>query len=520
MNQPKRNSTKKGAPQARAAKPVAISAAAEHHEVIVVGAGFGGMGVAIELNRMGYEDIVILDREDDLGGTWHVNHYPGLAVDIASTTYCYSFEPNPYWSRVYAPGPELKKYALHVADKYNLRRFMRFGVEVERAVYDEASRLWTVHTTGRGPMTARFVVLATGFLSQPKYPDIKGLASFKGKVIHTARWDDSYDLTGKRAAVIGTGATAVQLLPEIAPQLAQLDVYQRTPIWCAPKFDGPIPQPVQKLFAALPLTQKLARYGTSSALELLMVAGPLHNKEVPQLSRAAGQMCRAHIARQVRDPELRRKLTPSYDFGCKRPTFSNTYYLTFNRPNVELVTDGIDHIEADGIVTADGRKRKIDTLILATGYKVWEKGNFPAFDVQGRHGLDLREWWNENHYQSYEGITVHGFPNLFYLASPFAFTGLNAFFAIEGQMKHIARCLTEMRRRGASTAEPKKEAQDKFNARMQANFGSTVFAAGNCGGSNSYYFNQHGESTLLRPQPTPVALWQTTHFPLDDYLYA
>lgn len=490
------------------------------YEVLVVGAGFGGMGVAIQLQRMGIGNFLLVERADDLGGTWHVNTYPGLAVDIASTTYSYSFEPNPHWSRLYAPGAELKAYAAHVADKYRLRPHMRFNSSVERAEFDESRAQWTVHLAGQKPVTARFLVLATGFLSQPKWPDIPGIETFAGKIIHTAAWDHDYALEGKRAAVIGTGATAVQLLPKIAPRLAQMDVYQRTPIWVAPKFNPRISAAVQGLFAQVPLTQRLARYTGSTVLELGMVSAALHNREMPFLGRSAEMFCRAHLRRQIPDRELRRKLTPGYSFGCKRPTFANDYYPTFLRSNVELVTDGIERIEADGIVARDGRKRGIDTLILATGYKVWEKGNFPAFDVVGKNGVELGEWWNANGYQSYEGITVNGFPNLFYLASPYAFTGLSYFFTIEGQMKHIARCLGELYARHASTFEVKASAQQAFVAGMKARAASTVFASGNCATSNSYYFNQHGEASLLRLSPTAVALWRSGHYSLDDYAFS
>ncbi len=497
----------------------ASSKAPVDHEAIIVGAGFGGMGAAIQLKRMDIDDILIIDRETDLGGTWHINSYPGLAVDIASTTYCYSFEPNPHWSRVYAPGAELKRYALHVADKYDLRRLMQFNSNVEKVVYSETGKFWTVFVEGRPPVTARILILATGFLSQPKMPDIAGLDTFEGKVIHTARWDHDYDLAGKRAAVIGTGATAVQLLPKIAPKLAQMDVYQRTPIWVTPKVDAKIPDSVQNLFERLPLSQRLARYATSSILETIMVTGALHYKQFSFLTDSMERACKAHMARQIPDPELRRKLTPTYSFGCKRPTFSNDYYPTFMRPNVELVTCGIDHIEPDGIAGKDGKKRKIDTLILATGYKVWEKGNFPAFDVIGKGGRELGEWWNEHGYESYEGISVHGYPNMFYFASPYAFTGLSYFFAIEAQMKHVARCLEEMKRRGAAEFEVNGVAQSKFVEKMKQNQQSTVFVNGNCATSNSYYFNQHGDSTLLRPTPTVMGLWSAGHYPLKDYQF-
>lgn len=488
------------------------------YEAIIVGAGFGGMGAAIQLGRLGIDSILMLDRADGLGGTWHLNSYPGIAVDIASVTYSYSFEPNPHWSRLYAPGAELKAYAEHVASKYGLRRYMRFNTSVAKAAYDEAGHLWTVYPEGQAPITARILILATGFLSQPKRPDIPGLDTFAGKIIHTAAWDHDYDLRGKRAAVIGTGATSVQLLPEIAPKLQQLYVYQRTPIWVTPKFDMAMPNALRKVFAAMPATQRSARLVSSGILELVMVTGALHNKELPLLNRTMEQICRAHMARQIKDRELRRKLTPSYTFGCKRPTFSNTYYPTFNRRNVELVTESIDHIEADGIVTRDGHKRVIDTLVLATGFSLWED-NFPAFAVQGKNGVELGAWWRQNRFQAYEGISIPGFPNLFSLPSPYAYSGLSYFTTIEAQMKHMARCLGEMRRQKASSFEVSRAANDAFLKDMKRRVGSSVFVNGQCGPANSYYFNQHGEATLLRPTSTVNALRQAGRFPLGDYCF-
>ena len=489
------------------------------YEAIVIGTGFGGMGAAIELKRQGIDSLLLLDRNDDLGGTWHVNSYPGLAVDIASFTYSYSFEPNPGWTRLYAPGAELKQYAEHVADKYDLRRHMRFNTVVQKAVWDEVNRLWTVHLARGEPLTARFLLTATGFLSQPKKPDIPGIETFKGKVIHTAAWDHGYELEGKRAAVIGTGATAVQLLPRIAPKLARLDVYQRTAIWVTPKLDGPIPLALRRLFAALPSTQRSARLVSSGLLEAIMVTGVLYNKQLPLLTRTMERACKAHIARQVNDPALREKLTPDYSFGCKRPTFSNTYYPTFNRANVELVTDAIERIEPDAIVTRDGQRRPIDTLILATGFSLWEE-NFPAIQVIGRGEKDLGAWWRGTRFQSYEGIAIPGFPNLFCLNSPYAYNGLSFFTTIEGQMKHIARLIGEMRRKKARSFEVSEKANDAFVADMKQRLEHSVFVNGNCASSRSYYFNPHGEATLLRPTSTVSGLRRSQRFPLKDYQFA
>lgn len=489
------------------------------YDAIIVGTGFGGMGAAIQLRRLGIDAILMLDREDDLGGTWHVNTYPGLAVDIASFTYSYSFEPNPNWTRLYARGPELKRYAEHVADKYDLRKHMRFNSVVSAARYDEIEGCWTVTLAGQEPIRTRLLILATGFLSQAHTPDIPGINDFSGKIIHTAEWDSHYDLSGKRAAVIGTGATAVQLIPQIAKKLAQLDVYQRTAIWVTPKVDGNIPKSVRKLFSVAPLLQKGARIVSSGILEVVMVAGALYNKQLPVLTSTMERVCKAHMARAIKDPALRKKLTPSYSFGCKRPTFSNNYYPTFTRDNVELVSDGIARIEKDGIVDNNGEKRKIDTLILATGFDLWEK-NFPAIEIIGKNGQSLGALWRKDKFKSYQGISMPGFPNLFSLTSPYAYNGLSYFSTIEGQMKHMARCIAEMRRQNASIFEVTETAMNEFVDEMKSLVENSVFVQGACASSNSYYFNQHGEATLLRPTSTLSGLWTQGHFPLDAYRFS
>jgi cation diffusion facilitator CzcD-associated flavoprotein CzcO len=368
-------------------------------------------------------------------------------------------------------------------------------------------------------VSARYLLTATGFLSQPNSPDIAGIESFAGKVIHTADWDDDYDLHGKRAAVIGTGATAVQLIPEIAGVLDELTVYQRTPIWVTPKLDGDIPNAVQRVFARLPITQRAARLANSSLLEVLMVTAVLHFRQAQVLNRAAARMAKRHLHRQIRDPELRSKLTPDYDFGCKRPTFSNTYYPTFNRPNVHLETTPIDHVEPDGIVTSDGVKTELDTLILATGFNIWDT-NFPALEIIGRDGRNLGKWWRENRFQAYEGVAIPSFPNYLSLASPYSYSGLSYFTTIESQMRHIKRLFTELERRGASTFEVSEEANAVFLQRMRRKLGDSVFALGSCSTARSYYFNQHGEAAILRPTSTINAFREADRFPLDDYAYA
>ncbi|MGK5533942.1 flavin-containing monooxygenase, partial [Streptomyces sp. URMC 129] len=468
------------------------------YDAIIVGAGFGGMGAAIQLRRLGIDNLVILEREGDVGGTWHVNRYPGLAVDIASFTYSYSFEPNPYWSRVFAPGTELKRYATHVARKYGLRRHMRFNTVVEDARWDSAGQFWTVRTRNGPPLTARYLLTATGFLSQPHHPDIEGIGTFGGTILHSTAWDDSYDLTGRRAAIIGTGATAVQLIPEVAKLTAELTVYQRTPIWVTPKLDGRIPRLAQELFARVPATQRAARMVNSTILEAIMVVGVLHYRRARLANRGAELLARVHLRHQVKDPELRRKLTPDYSFGCKRPTFSNDYFRTFTRPNVRLETTPIARVEPDAVVTADGRRTEIDTLLLATGFNLWD-ANFPAIGITGRDGRDLGAWWREHRFQAYQGVTVPGFPNLISLNSPYSYSGLSYFTTIESQMKHMKRLFTALRDRGATTFEVTRQANDAFLARMTDRLADSVFSLGNCSTARSYYFTPHGEAALLRP---------------------
>jgi cation diffusion facilitator CzcD-associated flavoprotein CzcO len=489
----------------------------ERFDVVIVGAGFGGIGAAIQLNRLGYDNIVILDREADLGGTWHVNRYPGLAVDIPSTTYSYWFEPNPYWSRLFAPGAELQRYAQHVADKYDVRRYMRFNTVVEGARWDEDAQLWRVALAGGETLTTRFLITATGFLSQPRTPDIPGIETFEGKVVHTTAWDATHDFSGRRVGIIGTGATAVQLIPELAARAADLTVYQRTAIHVVPKIDFAIPAWLQRLFARFPRVHRAFRWVTDSAFEMMMVTGVLHYRRFRRLNIAAADLAKINRFISVRDKEVRRKLTPDYDFGCKRPTWSNSYYRTFAKPHVHLETTDIERIEPDGVVTADGHKTVIDTLVLATGFDLWD-ANFPAIEVIGRQGRNLGKWWRETRFQAYQGVSIPYFPNYLSLASPFAFSGLSFFNTMEYQMRHMDRLFGEVKRRGATTFEVTEEANAQFLDRMTKRLDDSVFYAGDCATSRSYYFNHSGEATLLRPTSTENAVREGSEFPLSDYV--
>jgi cation diffusion facilitator CzcD-associated flavoprotein CzcO len=491
-------------------------------DAVIVGAGFAGIGAAIQLKRSGIENFVILDREDDLGGTWYVNHYPGLAVDVPTTTYSYFFEPNPNWSRLFSTGDEIKKYADDVADKYDVRRHIRFSTVVDGARWDEETNLWQVSLAspmdGAEALSTRYLITATGFLSQPKIPDIPGIENFDGRVIHTTEWQDDYDPTGKRIAVIGTGATAVQLIPELARSAADLTVYQRTPIWVVPKIDlrfGPL---AKKLFARIPATQRVLRWFTDSVYEVMVSIGVVHFKKFHGRGNiSAADLSKLHRFITIRDKDLRRRLTPDYDFGCKRPTFSNGYYRAFTRDNVHLQDAGIDHVQSDGIVGKDGTKIEIDTLVLATGFDLWE-ANFPAIEVIGRDGRNLGKWWRETRFQAYQGVSMPYFPNFLSLAGPYAFLGLNFFNTMEYQMRLMDRLFDEVQRRGATTFEVSEEANTRYLDRMTELLGDSLFTQGNCAGARSYYYNPAGEPTLLRPTTTETAIREASEFPLSDYI--
>jgi cation diffusion facilitator CzcD-associated flavoprotein CzcO len=488
-------------------------------DVVIVGAGFGGIGAAIQLHRLGYDNVVILEREDELGGTWHVNRYPGLTVDCPSTTYSYWFEPNPFWSRLYAPGPELKRYAEHVVDKYDVRRNIRFNTNVEGARWDDDAQVWRVALTGGETLSAQFLIAATGFLSQPRVPDIPGIDNFAGRIIHTAAWDESYSLEGRRVGIIGTGSTGVQIIPELAKRVSELTVYQRTPIWVMPKIDFGFSPTMQRLFARMPFTQRIVRWFTDITVDAVMVLAMWKYRYFKGLNMGASTLAAIHRFLSIRDKELRHKLTPDYDFGCKRPTMSNTYYRTFTRPHVHLENSGIERIEPDGVVGCDGTKRFIDTLVLATGFDVWDV-NLPAIEVIGREGRDLGKWWRDNKFQAYEGVSVPYFPNFLTLASPYAWVGLSWFNTVEYQMRHMNRLLGEVQRRGGRTFEVTEQANARFLAQMTELLDDSVFHLGNCATSRSYWFNDTGEAPLFRPTSVNNAVKEQLRFPLSDYAIA
>ncbi|WP_204079640.1 flavin-containing monooxygenase [Mycobacterium riyadhense] len=488
----------------------------EYH-ILIVGAGFSGIGAAIKLDQAGFHDYLIIEAGDGVGGTWYWNTYPGIAVDIPSFSYQFSFEQSSEWTRTYAPGRELKEYAEHCVDKYGIRSRIRLSTKVLAAEFDEANRLWRLQTDPGGEITARFVINACGVLTVPKLPDIDGVDSFDGITMHTARWDHSQDLTGKRVAVIGTGASAVQVIPEIAPIVAALTVFQRTPIWCFPKLDMPLPAPVRWMMR-IPGGKAVQRWLSQAFVEATFPIAAHYFKVFP-LARWMAAAGRRYLRQQVKDPAVRDQLTPRYAVGCKRPGFHNTYLATFNRDNVRLVTEPIDKITPTAVATTDGTNHEVDVLVLATGFKVLDTDEVLTYPVIGTGGRSLSRFWDDHRTQAYEGVSIPGYPNFFAVFGPYGYVGSSYFALIETQTHHIVRCLKRARRDGASRIEVTEKANDRYFAEVMRRRYRQVFWQDSCRLANSYYFDKNGD-VPLRPTTTVEAYWRSRRFPLDDYRFS
>ena len=486
------------------------------YHILIVGAGFSGIGAAIKFDQAGFGDYLIVEAGDDVGGTWYWNTYPGIAVDIPSFSYQFSFEQRPDWSRTYASGNELKAYAEHCADKYGIRPKIRFNTKVLAVEFDDERALWRVQTDPGGELTARFLLNASGVLTVPKLPDIDGVDSFGGAIMHTARWDHNQDLTGKRVAVIGTGASAVQLIPEIAPIVKELTVFQRTPIWCFPKFDVPLPK-LAHWAMRLPGAKALQRLISQAYVEVTFPI-PAQYFTVFPLARWMESVGRAYLRRKVRDPAVRKQLTPQYAIGCKRPGFHNTYLSTYNRDNVRLVTEPIDKITPSAVATTDGASHEVDVLVLATGFHVLDSDSMPTFAVTGSGGLPLTKFWDEHRVQAYEGVSVPGFPNLFSVMGPYGYVGSSYFALIEAQTHHMVRCLKRARQGDATRVEVTEEANARYFAEVMRRRHRQVFWQDSCRRANSYYFDKNGD-VALRPSTTFEMYWRSRRFDLDDYRF-
>lgn len=475
--------------------------------VLIIGTGFSGIGMAIRLKQAGHDDFTVLERAQSVGGTWRDNRYPGCACDVQSHLYSFSFEPNPQWSRMYAQQPEIESYLQRCADKYGVMPHIRFGAELVSAKWDEAAALWRVVTKDGRTFSARVLISGMGALSNPAYPEVPGIENFKGRTFHSANWDHGYDLAGKRVAVIGTGASAIQFVPQIVPQVAALDLYQRTPPWILPKPDRAISEGERRRFARFPLAQRAWRIGLYWFLESRVLGFVINPKFMQQVQAIAQR----HINKRVKDPVLREKLTPKYTIGCKRVLISNDYYPALTQPHVDVVTDRIREVRAHSIVAADGSERKVDAIIYGTGFTV--QNPVQRGSIFGRAGVDLVDAWKEGP-EAYLGATVAGFPNLFFLMGPN--TGLghtSQVFMIEAQLRYVMDCLGTMKRRKLAAVEVKPSVYENFNQRLQDDLRKTIWSSG----CKSWYVNDSGRNTTIWPGFTFRFRQKTRRFKPVEY---
>ncbi|WP_033288426.1 flavin-containing monooxygenase [Amycolatopsis jejuensis] len=456
--------------------------------VIVVGTGFSGLGMAVRLRKDGRDDFVVLEKAADVGGTWRDNSYPGCACDIPSHMYSFSFEQNPGWSRTHSPQPEIFRYLREVAGKYDVRRFIRFGQEMTGARWDEEENRWHVSTRGGDEFVAPVLVSALGALHRPMIPELPGIEHFAGSVFHSAEWNHDFDFTGKRVAVVGTGASAIQFVPKIASQVAELTLFQRTPPWVMPKADREMPGWLHRLFRVVPPVQRLYRNFLYWTLE----ARAFGFNGKPWIMKIGQRIAKRNIDRAVPDPQLRAKLTPDYTMGCKRVLISNDYYPALARENAEVVTDGVAEVREHSVVDAAGVEHEVDAIIYGTGFHVTDA--FDELEIVGRDGRNLAKEWASEGMRTHLGITVNGFPNLFLLLGPN--TGLahnSVVFMIEAQISYVAQAL---RLAGARALEPREDVQERFNADVQRKLANGIWTQGGC---KSWYLDAKGVNRTIWP---------------------
>jgi cation diffusion facilitator CzcD-associated flavoprotein CzcO/acetyl esterase/lipase len=474
--------------------------------VAIIGAGFGGIGLAITLKKAGIDSLTILEKAEGIGGVWRDNTYPGATCDVPSHLYSFSFEPNPDWSRRYSPQPEILDYLERCLDKYGLRSNLRLGTEVSRAEFDEDSGRWRIETDGGETVEADVLVSSCGQLSRPAMTRIEGAERFKGPIFHTARWDHSVELEGKRVAVIGTGASTIQVVPAIAERVGQLDVYQRSAPYVIPKKDRPYMPWERRLFRWFPPARLMARFTQWLTFEVFIAAF----NQFRAVGRLGVRMFERNLDDQVSDPELKRVLTPDDVLGCKRVLISPDYYSTLERPNVELVTQGVRELTKSGVVAEDGVERPADVIVLSTGF---ESTRFLApMEIRGRDGRDLNEVWREGA-NAYLGMTVAGFPNLFVMYGPNTNLGSGSIiFQLESQMAYIADAVERLRRTGGWLSV-RPEVQRAFDSEMQSRLSTSVWQTG----CNNWYVDEHGRNTNNWPGFTVEYRRRTRRLDPADY---
>jgi len=459
--------------------------------IVIVGSGFGGIGMAIQLKKAGIHSFTIIERGDEIGGTWRDNTYPGCACDVPSYVYSFSFEQNPDWSRMFAEGPEIQAYLLHCVEKYALRQHLKLKTEIVEASYDDKQGLWILVTGDGEKIKARALISAVGGLTDPALPAIPGINDFKGQIFHTARWDHNYDLKGKRVAIIGTGCSAVQVIPNIAPMVKQLTVFQRTAAWVLPKYDRVISDRTKTLFAKWPLLQKIVRGSLLWGSEAL---GPFIILNSERLSGVFERVSTRHLNKSVKSPELRKKLTPNFQFGCKRMIISSDYYPALERENVTLETSGIRQFVAQGIVSKDGRTHEFDAVILATGFNLGLTS--APFKITGSQQRSLDADWAEGAV-AYKGVAVSGFPNWFSIMGPNTGPGhTSVLIYTEAQINYILQALKYLKDENLKSIDVKQAVQDDYNEGLQNRMKYTVWTSGSC---KSWYLNADGSNHALYP---------------------
>ncbi len=479
-----------------------------HVDHLVVGAGFAGIGTAIKLKEAGETDFLVIEKDADVGGTWRANTYPGAACDVPSQLYSFSFAPNPDWSHSFSPQAEIQAYLRGVAQRSGTLDRFRFETTLENATWDEDAQRWRI-STNRGELSARTLITGSGGLSEPQLPEIEGIDSFRGQVFHSARWDHDVDLTGKRVAIIGTGASSIQIVPSIQAAVRHLDVYQRTAPYVIPRTDRRYTRVERGLFTAVPAVQRIYRTGIYWGRELYVPAFTWK----PGLALPAEKLALVNINRAISDPGLRAKVTPSYRIGCKRVLISNTYYPALAADNVELITEPIARVTADAIITADGRERPIDVLIVATGFQATQQPI--AEHIHGRGGRSLADVWAGSGMASYKGSTTRGFPNLFQIVGANTTLGHSSMvFIIEAQIAYILAALRTMRINQYAAVEPQQAAQDEWNAGLQRRLKRTVW---NTGGCSSWYLDARGKNTILWPRTTFTFRHLLARFDVEAY---
>jgi cation diffusion facilitator CzcD-associated flavoprotein CzcO len=481
------------------------------HDALIIGSGFAGIGMAIKLRESGRHDFVILEKDDDLGGTWRDNTYPGCACDVPSPLYSFSFAPNPHWSRFFSPQEEIWEYLRRLARDHDLDRQIRFGAEVTSASFDETDGVWDVVVNGGETLRGKALVAGVGALHVPHIPEIPGLDTFEGTTFHSAQWRHDHDLTGRRVAVVGTGASAIQFVPQIQPQVEHLELFQRTPAWVVPKPDRAIDSKERHFYARHPFAQRVVRSLVYWLLEARGVGFALTPKAMTFLERSA----RKHLARQVTDPDLRAKLTPDYQIGCKRILLSNDFYPALAKDNVDVVTEGIAEVRPRSIISTDGREHEADTIVFGTGFRV--SGNLTQMKVVGRGGVLLNDVWNGRGIGAHLGITMAGFPNLFLLLGPN--TGLghsSVVFMIESQIRYVVQALDLLERRGATRLDVRPDTEQDFLERVQTRLSDTVWESG----CRSWYMDENGRNFTIWPHFTWKYWLETRRLDPDDFVIA